>query len=207
MAPRKRTDISPSDEQQAAIATEVPTEVKQKAVRRGVFVPLTEFGAIDHARVRDVNKDVMEQVRVAMAREGSSTAIEGEVQIISEDNVKWALKRYMDGCAYAAPAFLRSRSKGAIDIPRELAQQVYRLSDEQLEELAPDGAKFANQQFENLPQWIKDWFLAIGPGAKFFGQLAFITAMQTQTLVAEWQKLHPQPEQPVNGAPAEPSVQ
>ena len=171
-----------------------------------MFVPLTETGAIDHARVRDANKQLFEQVKTAIAHESSAgEAIVGEVQIISEENVKWALKRYMDGCSYAAPALLRSRSQGVIDIPHDLAKQVYRLTDEQLSELAPDGAKFANQQFEKLPQWIKEWFLAIGPGAKFFGQLAVITAMQTQTLVQEWQKLHPQPE--AETAESKPQVQ
>jgi hypothetical protein len=200
MGAKKRTDLTPGDEQAAenpaTFSLESPAAPTRK--KKGVFIPLDENGQLDRARVRDLG--AVEQARAAL-KAGESKAIEGEVQHITEDHVKWALKRYMDGCSYVIPAVLKSRSQGIIVIPKDLAHSVYQLKDSQLDELAPDGAKFFNQQFEKLPEWIKEWFLAVGPGAKFFGQLAVITALQTQTLVEEWKKT--MPKTPPNGSDSE----
>jgi hypothetical protein len=203
--PRKRKDLDPADTpdfnlQSPAENSAVPGESKPSKRKQGAFVPLTETGAIDWERVRPSQKEGIEQARRAFASQPEPAT--GEVQFITEDHVKMALRLFETGCAYAIPELINSRvrTEGGTPIPRELALRVYQLTPEQLDALAPDGAIFANQQFQNLPEWLKQWILAVGPGAKFFGQLSFITAMQTKAMLDEWRRMQPQPvAQPVNG--------
>lgn len=204
--PRKRNDVAPvSDAPADELTLQPPSNpTEPKAPRLGAYIPLTADGQIDEKRIRPSQRESFEKAAAAIRAQGagSSTAVAGEVQFITESHIQMALGFYAQGCAYAVPAYLRKQSKGAINIDRALAVRVYQFTPEQLEMLTPAGVEFANQQFANLPQWIKDWLLAIGPGAKFFGQLAFITAMQTRTLIDEWKRMQPIPatqEQKVNG--------
>lgn len=208
--PRKRQDVTPPDTNAAedfTLSQPQPAQAatEPKAPRLGAYIPLTADGQVDRKRIRPSQEENVNRAIAALKAEASSSApgaVAGEVQFITEAHITMALGLYAQGCAYAVPAYLRKQSQGAINIDRGLAQRVYQFTPEQLAALTPAGVEFANQQFANLPQWMKDWLLAIGPGAKFFGQLAFITAMQTRTLIDEWKRMQPTPtapEQKTNG--------
>lgn len=210
--PKKRNDVvsieENADERISTEATSSPSDDKPRKKRTGVYIPLNEFGQLDSARIRDTNREGIEQARVALGvSSGASTgAVEGTAGIVTEDHVKTMLKYYGYLPVSVIPPMINSRLRdaGRPEISDTLALQTYMLSDKQIESMSPDGAQFLNQLIEGLPQWIKDLLFSFGPGAKFLGQLAIITAMQTKAMLDAYKIQNPT-EQPVNGAEAKPN--
>ena len=205
MGAKRRNDVAMPEENSEQISVEATSSEPIHRKKKGVFVPFDANGQLDMRRVRDPEaiNAAREALRVSAQPEGAAVA--GEVQFITDEHVKMLLGAYMTGCSYVVPGIVnpKFRVQGIPEISHDLATRIYQLTPEQIESLTPDGVAFLNQQFAALPQWLKDWLTAFGPGAKFLGQLGFITAMQTKTLLDEWKRMNMPADMPVNGAAVE----
>lgn len=197
----RRKDVAPIEETiEETTTTTSENGDKPRKKRGGVYVPLNEFGQLDTARLRDAQREGIEQARIALGATGggSSTAVEGSVGLITEEHMKIVLKYYGYLPANTIPSLInpKLRVAGRPEISSDMALSSYMLTSEQIESMAPDGAQFFNQLIEGLPQWVKDLIFSVGPGAKFFGQLAIITAMQTKAMLDAYKIQNPIEAQP-----------
>jgi len=173
---------------------ERPQEETQSQRRgRRISLKLDENGAIDWSQLSDVQKeqffstitndpDVLEKVAASVGEEGE---VSGEGQLCTVEHIKMFLGLYSQAESYVIPAYIRKKSKGLVKIPQDVAAKCFAFDPTTMDKIAPDGAQFVNEQIiPNLPEWLKEFLLEVGPGARFLGALAFHTIICTQQLVA-----------------------
>lgn len=140
------------------------------------------------SRLRELlssDPNLLEMVGEALGgEEGEGVVLPGQV---TEKHIHMFLEAFAAGERFLIPWFIKSRTKGQVKLNPEKVSEVYQFSDEDKALLGPSGAQWAN---ESLPEWIRKWITEVGPGAQFFGHLAFISYMQTKMLLDDWKKEH-----------------
>lgn len=186
------------------IREETPQEsfVENPAVAESTTKPqrislrVSEDGSIDWDSASQKTKDLFSSVvsqdptaleMIGLAAGGAGAELpEGYV---TPEQMRDFLNGYSWLVRYLAPVVVEKKSHGLIRCNKMVAEQTFRFSDNQLDMLAPNGAEWVNN---SMPEWMRKFiFETVGPGAKFFGGLAFITYGQIQAYATACVKLNP----------------
>jgi hypothetical protein len=168
---------------------ERPQEETQSKARR-ISLRVDEDGAIDWSQSTEQQKEAFFEAISkdpdTLEKVAASLGEDGEIQVgpVTEDHVKTALTYYAKGEALLIPYIIKKKSKGLIKVDPEFANKVFAFEPEELNEMAPDGAQFANEEvIPHLPEWMSNWITELGPGEKFLGALVFHTFAKTTALL------------------------
>ena len=176
---------------------ERPQEENQPSRASRISLHVSEDGTIDWSQATDAQKQAFiqtvthdpETLEMIGSAVGDEETPEG---FVTPAHMKIFLEGYAGAERAAIPWLIEQKSKGLIKIPKEVAKEIYSFTEEEKESIAPDGAKFVNEELmPNLPDWFKEWLFAFGPGAKFLAALAIHTSMKTITLI-DYIKQQPQ---------------
>ena len=176
---------------------------------------LTDEGTVDWEQVSESQKEKFYNAVLndPDALERIATAVGGDA-IEVEDPLAVKPKHigyFLDGFAWlerqVLPKYIAKKSNNQVIITPEIAHQAFSFTDEQKQEMGPDGAAFANESImPHLPEWLREWLLKVGPGTKFFGALIACGLEQTKAAVKLAVQTNPQPVQQQNPNPVDTSV-
>lgn len=168
-----------------------PEEGRPRRVQR-ISLKVTEEGTIDWDSASDSQK---EQFATLVANDPTALEMiglkagDGEPEggfHVKPEHVGMFLDGYAKVQRFLIPKIIERKSKGVVRITPGMAAAAFNFTDEQKEELGPDGAAWAN---ETIPESWRQWLMEnVGPGVKFFGSLFVMTMQQTEAAIKMWKE-------------------
>lgn len=182
-------------DEQEQIADEPEPFVEKKRKRR-LSIKLDSDGIADLTSLSEDEKSDLiagmlqdEDTQSAFRQMSTTPSIVNPEGLVSPDDIRRVLEAFSWIECIVMPRIIRLRTRQikdkqlvreGIEISPQVAAKAFTFSDQQLDKLAPLGAQAANN---HLPEKIRKWISATGPGAEFLGLLLLALNQQMKTAI------------------------